>query len=63
MPDGNDNNRFQRCACVRWTSLGVLSTGRITIMVIGLFDCGGGPMGCSDWLSVSGSVVFCPEES
>ena len=26
-------------------------------MVIGLFDCGGGPVACSDWLSVSGSVV------
>ena len=30
------------------------------IMVIGLFDCGGGPVGCSDWLSVRGAVVVCP---
>ena len=42
------------------TSLGVLSAGRIMIMVIGLFDCGGGPVGCSDWLSVHGAVVVCP---
>ena len=62
MPDGSYNNRFQRCACVCGTSLGVLSAGRITIMVIGLFDCGGGPMGYSDWLSVHG-VVVCPGES
>ena len=60
MPDGSDNNRFQRCACVHGTSLGVLSAGRITSMVIGLFDCGGGPVGCSDWLSVRGVVVVCP---
>ena len=29
-------------------------------MMIGLFDCGGGPADCSDWLSVRGSVVVCP---
>ena len=29
-------------------------------MVIGLFDCGGGPVGCSDWLSVCSAVVVCP---
>ena len=29
-------------------------------MVIGLFDCGGGPMGCSDWLSVHSAVVVFP---
>ena len=34
--DRSDNNRFQRCACVRGTSLGVLSAGRIMSMVIGL---------------------------
>ena len=33
---------------------------RKTSMVIGLFDCGGGPAGCSDWLSVRGVVVVCP---
>ena len=60
MPDGSDNNRFQRCTCVRVTSLGVLSAGRITIMVIGLLDCGGGPVGCSDWLTVRGAVIVYP---
>ena len=48
MPGGSDSNRFQRCACVRGTSLGVLSAGRIMIMVIGLFDCGGGRVDMGD---------------
>ena len=43
ITDGNDNNRLQRCAGVRRTSLGVLSMGTIAIKVIGLFDCGGRP--------------------
>ena len=50
----------QQCTCVRGPSLGVLTVGRIAIMVIGLFDGGGGPLGCSDWLSVRGSVAGCP---
>ena len=37
MPDGSDNNRFQRCACVSGTTLGVFSAGRITFMMIRLF--------------------------
>ena len=60
LPGGSSNNTFRRCACVRGTSLGVLSAGRIMMMVIGLSDCWGGPMGCSDWLSVRGAVVICP---
>ena len=60
MTDGNDNNRLQRCACVRGTSLGVLSAGRIPIMVIGRIGCGGGPVGCSDWQRVCGAVVVWP---
>ena len=60
IPEGNDNNRVQRYACVPGTSLGVLSAGRIASMVIGLFDGGGGPLGCSDWLSEHGAVVVCP---
>ena len=60
MTDGNDNNRLQRCACMRGTSLGVLSAGRIPIMVIGWIGCGGGPVGCSDWLRVCGAVVVWP---
>ena len=54
-------NSLQRCACVRETSLGVLSAGRIPIMVIGQIGCGGGPVGCSDWLRVRGAVVCSPE--
>ena len=50
----NDNNRLQRCVYVRGTSLGVLSTGRIPIMVIGRFGCWSGPIGCecATWMSV-----------
>ena len=59
-PGGSNDIRFQRCACVRGTSVGVLPVGRIPIMVIGLFDCGGGPVGCSDWLSGRSAVVVCP---
>ena len=49
MTDRDENDSPQRCACMRGTSLGVLSTGRIPIMVIGRIDCGGGPVDCSDW--------------
>ena len=45
ITDANDNNILQRCAGVRRTSLGVLSAGTLAIKVIGLFDCGGGPVG------------------
>ena len=60
MTAGNDDNRLQWCACVRRTSLGVLSAGRIPIMVIGWIGYGGGPVGCSDWLRVRGAVVVWP---
>ena len=40
MTNKYNNNRLQRCACVRDTSLGVLSAGRISIMVIGQIGCG-----------------------
>ena len=43
MTDRDENNSPQRCACMRGTSLGVLSVGRFPVMVIGRFDCGGGP--------------------
>ena len=45
---------------VRGTSLGVISVGTIAITGIGLVDCEGGPVGCSDWLSVRGAVFVCP---
>ena len=57
ITDSNNNNGLQRCACVRGTSLGVLSAG---IIVIGQIGSGGGPVGCSDWLRVRGTVVISP---
>ena len=47
-------------ACVRRTSLGVLSAGRIPIMVIGRIGYGGGPVGCSDWLRVCDTIIIWP---
>ena len=32
------------------TSVGVIAPGMLPILVIGLLDCVGGPLGCSDWL-------------
>ena len=60
MIDGNDNNRLQRSACVRGTSLGSFPREGFPIMVIGQIGCGGGPVGCSDWLKVRGAVVVWP---
>ena len=60
MADESDNDKFQRCVCVRGSSLGGLSAGRITSMVIGRFCCEGGPVGCSDCLWVCCAVVVCP---
>ena len=60
MTDRDENTSPQRCACTHRTSLGVLSAGRIPIMVIGRIDCGGGPVDCSDWTQVRGAVDFSP---
>ena len=49
-PSGGDDIRFQQCACVRGTSVSVISAGMLPILMIGLSDCVGGPLGCSDWL-------------
>ena len=76
-PGGGDDIRFQQCANVRGTSVCVISAGMLPILAIGLFDCEGGPLGCSDWLgrlswwawlagrrmSVHSAVVVCPGES
>ena len=54
--------------------MSVISAKKFPILVIGLSDCVGGPLGCSDWLvrlswwawlagrrmSVRSAVVFCP---
>ena len=41
MLERDRNISPRRCACMRGTSLGVLSAGRIPLMVIGCFACGG----------------------
>ena len=54
--------------------MGVIPPGMLPILVIGLLDCMGGPLGCSDWLGrlscwawlagrrmgVRSAVVVCP---
>ena len=62
MLDWDEHNSPRRCAGERGTSLGVLSAGRIPCLVIGQFDCGGGPVVGSDWTRVSGAVYFSPGE-
>ena len=71
---GGDDIRFMWCACVRGTSVSVISPGMLPILVIGLLDCVGSSLGCSDWLgrlswwawlvglrmSVRSAVVVCP---
>ena len=73
-PGGGDGIRFLLCACGRVTSVGVIAPGMLPIQVIGLLDCVGGPLGCSDWLgrlswwawiagrrmSMCGADVVCP---
>ena len=39
MTDKDDNNRLQRCAEGRGSSLGVFSAGKIPILEIGQFGC------------------------
>ena len=56
--DRDEDNSLQWCACMRRTSLGVLSTGRILLMVIGRIECGGGLVDCSGWTRVRGAVDF-----
>ena len=50
----------RRCACMCRTLLGVLSAGRIPLMVIGCFACGGGPVDCFDWPHGDCAVDFSP---
>ena len=60
MPDRDDNNRLQRCAEWRGSSLGVFSVGRIPILVIGQFGCVSGSVGYSDWLHGCAVIFFSP---
>ena len=50
------NISTRRCACMHGTSLGVFSTGRISLMLSGCFAFGGGSVDCSDW-----PRVYCAE--
>ena len=73
-PSEGDDIRFLLCVCVCGTLVGVIPTGMLQILVIGLLDCVGGSLGCSDWLgwlswwawlagrrmSMRSAVVICP---
>ena len=50
MSGGADDIRFLLSACERGTSVGVIAPGMRPILMIGLLDCVGGPLRCSDWL-------------
>ena len=60
MLDKDRDNIPLRCACMYRTSLGVLSAGRIPLMMIGWFACGGSLVDCSDWTRVDSAVDFSP---
>ena len=54
------NNSGRRCACMRGTSLGVFSAGRISLTLIGCSACVGGSVDCSDWPHSDCAVDFSP---
>ena len=60
MLNRDRNISTRRCACMRGTSLGVLSAGRISLMLSGCFAFGGGLVDCSDWPCVCCAVDFSP---
>ena len=60
MLNRDRNMSPRRCACMRGTSLGVLSAGRISLMMSGCFAYGGGSVDCSDWSRVYCVVDFSP---
>ena len=51
-PGGADDIPFLLSACEHGTSVGVITLGMLPILVIGLLDCVGGPLRCSDWLAL-----------
>ena len=55
MLNRDRNNSARRCACMRGTSLGVFSAGRI-----GCSACVGGSVDCSDWPRSDCAVDFSP---
>ena len=60
MLNRDRNISTRRCACMRRTSLGVLSAGRISLMLSGCFAFEGGSVDCSDWPRVYCAVDFSP---
>ena len=61
----DENNSGRRCARVRDVSLGMFSTGRISLMLTGCSVCVGGSLNCSDWPCVDCAdcaVDFSPGE-
>ena len=60
MLNKDRNNSARRCACMRGTSLGVFSAGRISLPLIGCSACVGGSVDCSDWPRSDCMVDFSP---
>ena len=60
MLNRDRNNSARRCACMRRTSLGVFSAGRISLTLIGCSACVGGSVDCSDWQRLDCVVDFSP---
>ena len=54
------NNSVRWCACMRGTSLGVFSAGRISLTLTGCSACVGGSVDCSDWPCSDCAVDFSP---
>ena len=61
MLNRDRSNIAWRCACMCGTSLGVFSTGRISLTLIGCSACVGGSVDCSEWLHSVCAVDFSPE--
>ena len=60
---GDMNNSARRCVCIHGTPMGVFSTGRISLTLIGCRACVGGSVSCSNWPCLDHAVDFSPGES
>ena len=60
MLNRDRNNSARWCACMRGTSLGVFSAGRISLTLIGCSACVSGSVDCSDWPRSDCAVDFSP---
>ena len=59
---GDRNNSARQYACVRIASLGVFSTGRISLTLTGYSVCVSGSVDCPDWPRADCAVDFSPGE-